>query len=191
MQPDCQSCPTPERAGYTLLEMVLVLAVLIAVASISWPMMQRVYADVQLKQSVEAVRVKLAGTRIHAIDTGLVYQFRYEVGGRRFAALPAEVGAASSELSGDDALPSLSGRLPEDIRFQQLGADLLTGEGAALELSRLEFGNRWKDIFFMPDGSAVDAVFDLADSQERFIRLSVRGLTGGVRVGDPQRRARQ
>ena len=44
-------------------------------------------------------------------------------------------------------------------------------------------------ILFVPDGSATEATLDVVDEQNRFVRLSVRGLTGAVTVGGIQQRS--
>ena len=39
------------RRGFTLLELILVLAIVVAMFGISWPLMERAYGDLKLKES--------------------------------------------------------------------------------------------------------------------------------------------
>ena len=43
-------------------------------------------------------------------------------------------------------------------------------------------------ILFAPDGSATDASLEIVDESGRFVRMSIRGLTAAIFVGNPQAR---
>jgi len=185
----------PRRTrGYTLLEMALALAVLAVLFSISWPVARKIHADSRLKGAVEEVRGKLAGTRIHAIDSGLVYQFRFEPAGRRFLVVPYEQDtrtlgqARGNSATVSQSLHKFSGELPESMTFrpsneeivlEQVGEEWLSGLVDAAELA----GTTWSSpVLFYADGSSIGAEFDVVDAREQAIRFSVRDLTGSVTV---------
>ena len=73
-------------SAYTLLELLLVLAVILAVAGAVTPTVVERMEDYKLKRGSEMVRFAISSTRIHAIDLSSVYQFRFESGGRRYLA---------------------------------------------------------------------------------------------------------
>ena len=176
------------QRGYTLLELLFVLTILVILAALALPRVMGMYESHQLQTAVENVRAHLAASRMRAIDTGLVYQFRYEPNGQRFSVTPFEAAEGHS-------LPTLGGTLPESFRFESTDDDListlsqsstsLTGESLAGSSTL----NQQLLILFVPDGSATEATLDVVDEQNRFVRLSVRGLTGAVTVGGIQQRS--
>ena len=188
-----QTNSTPAHSGYTLMELLLAMGVLIAVAGIAWPVMLGQFNRYLLRNEVEKVRAKLAGTRIRAIDSGLIYQFLYEPGGRNFIIVPFEGIETESEQvdAGEGSLYRFSGSLSENVMFEtpddvtmtpdelpDLGVisdDFLSGLSRSLELSSVSWS---QPILFYPDGTAVSAAFNVVDENKQFVRISVRELTG-------------
>ena len=195
------------RTGFTLLELLLVLGVLVVIASLSWPRMLRYIQENALKQNVETVRRELAATRIHAIDSGLTYQFRYEPAGQLFLVFPFDrpnVQESEGTTASNQAVPAPSarlktveGRLAPDFRFEHPTED--TGQSTGAQrmnenwLSLLKNGALYTQtvwsppILFRPNGESQDAQLVIQDKTGNTVRLTVRGLTGGVKV-EPMRR---
>jgi prepilin-type N-terminal cleavage/methylation domain-containing protein len=176
------------QRGYTLLELLLVLGILLILAGIAFPGVMRMYDRHQLQTAVENVRAHLAASRMRAIDTGLVYQFSYEPNGQSFSVTPFEAAEGHS-------LPTLEGTLPESFRFESPDDDQISTpplSSTSLPGASTAGGsilNQQMLILFVPDGSATEAALDIVDEQKRFVRLSVRGLTGAVKVGRVQQRS--
>lgn len=196
------------RSGFTLLELLLVLGVLVVIASLSWPRMMRYVQENALKQNVDTVRRELAATRMHAIDSGLTYQFRYEPTGQQFLVLPFErpivsdsegAGTASSATppATTPKVKTVEGRISADFRFDPPSdaAGQATGGQRLSEhwLSLLKNGGQYAQatwsppILFRPNGESQDAQLVVKDKTGNSIKLTVRGLTGGVRVEPLQR----
>jgi type II secretory pathway pseudopilin PulG len=194
----------PERGGrrtrdaYTLIELLLVLAILIIVAGAVAPSVLGMMADHRLKETTEAVRNAVAKTRIHAIDTGSVYQFRVEPGGRHFIAIPTDPAVLPS--NGSSLPPSAveAAQLDEGFSFQVVAAST-TGSAVPLTMASSDqafsamvakvnlgqdFGSsNWSPpILFQPDGRAIDASFNIVDQHGDGFRIRVRELTGEVFV---------
>lgn len=187
------------RWGFTLLEMLLICAILTATFAIAWPSMNRMYQDSQLRAGVELVQVRLASTRVKAVDSGLMYQFRYEPGGKRFIILPYD---QEKELSDDlttgntgntqgHVVWKLAGTLGDTLMFsatnenglgsaQQLPAQWLNGLPEAGEILLATWS---QPLYYFPDGSSSGGFVDVLDNHGQFARVSVRTLTGGVTVG--------
>ncbi len=120
------------HSAYTLLELLLVLTVILAVAGAVAPTVVQRMGDYKLKRGSEMARSAISLTRIHAIDLSSVYQFRFEPGGRRYLAIPTDTEAlitsqtgSASAASAPGALPIsaiVSGQLPEDLSFQVVAA---------------------------------------------------------------------
>jgi len=186
--------PIGHRSGYTLLEIMLAMSVLLALTALSWPPLMRVYADFRVREATEDVRKTAAGTRILAIDQDVTFQFLYEPGGRQFVRLPYDVAStdSSSDRSSQTTTPitgQISGQLPEGMTFTtvsgtvggQLSQDALNGLGLSGELTRVSWS---APILFYPDGTATFAVFEVNDLQSSTRRVSVRDLSGAVSVAN-------
>ncbi|MFO1094697.1 MAG: hypothetical protein U0992_15535 [Planctomycetaceae bacterium] len=210
--------PLPLRAAFTILELVLALAVIAVVMGLAWPVMLRFSAEHALKENVEQVRSRLARTRLLTIGAGLTYQFRYEPGGRRCLTMPLErpLGASggSNATGSAGAVTGSSGsatqtqalvlELAEGLRFlssppgpaaltqpdaaERVSEDMLTMFGAPTSLAQVGWS---KAIPFRPDGTSQDTTFVVADADGRYQVLSVRGLTAAVSVGPIERERRR
>ncbi|MBI1348463.1 prepilin-type N-terminal cleavage/methylation domain-containing protein [bacterium] len=192
-RPSCQ-----RRRGYTLVELLLALALLGVLASVTVPSAMRLFFRSQLTGAMEDVRAQLAGTRVRAIESGLVYQFRFEPEGRYYMSVPfeREIEASDPNATGTGATTGIgkftrfAGQLPDGFRF----VDCCSGSGAiGGELDAAVFGElpnadelanvSWSPpILFYADGSAGDAAFELVDGQAQYVKLQVRGLTGATSV---------
>lgn len=188
----------PRPSGMTLLELLLVLTVLAVLAGLSAPYLQRYLAEQELKQNVSLLRTELAGTRIKAADTGLIYQFRTQPDGQWFVVLPHEslstaAGETAAHAGSQGGTPLLAGRLSPSCRFlppqvvsaQSIVTERLPEEWVNLmpESNELKDINWSQPILFYPLGGATDDVVTVADQEGRQVTLFVRGLTGGVTAG--------
>lgn len=196
----------PFRRAFTILEVVLILAILATIVGLAWPALDRLHAQYRLRQGGQLVQARLAGARVHAIDTGYVYQFLFEPGGQRFVVLPHDAqalsaaasaapntgGAASSASPGTGAtrIPKLAGRLPSPnahfdaastgaAQGQQLAGEWLAGIPDAGDYSNATWS---APILFYPDGTASHAQLVLRDKNSQVVTVSIRALTGGISV---------
>jgi prepilin-type N-terminal cleavage/methylation domain-containing protein len=198
------------RAGFTLLELVIALAVIAVLAGLAWPYLLRFSAEQTLRENVEAVRARLALTRYSAMDSGLAWQFRYEPQGRRCLVLPQDrpLGAnpgSGSTATGTVEFPAELLELAEGLRFlpnapgpialtsqavttERLSEDWLTQFGAPASLAQIGWASA---ILFQPDGTGDDATLVVVDKDGRYQTLSVRGLTASVSVGPIERERRR
>jgi len=188
------------RGGFTLLELVVVLMVIVAIVSLTWPQLMRFVREQQLREWSSEVRTDLAGTRIKAIENGLVYQFRYEPGGRWFAVLPYDrpdagnsasdsaVGKTRIEAARSTGPPATLKQLPEELNFrfkdgqptEELHADWTKLLPTDEPLGRVSWS---LPILFHLDGSADNATIYVENKRGHSQLLTLRGLTGGVAVG--------
>ena len=192
MKPYCKQ-PHWKRAGFTMLELLLVLAVLGAAAAVLWPPVSRQLGGYHLKRAAQSVRVDVVRSRILALDAGVSYQFRYEPEGRHYLVMPHEPQlkqqkALLKQQSGFvDKLPAFAGQLPEGVIFrttleerkrpQRLSKDRLSEVETTLALSRVSWSS---PLVFHPNGTTVDNEFTVVDLDHRSALLQIRGLTGAV-----------
>jgi hypothetical protein len=169
----------------TLLELVLVLAVLVAIAALAVPALDRPLASQRLKSGADLVRSTLVKARVEAMHSGEVQLFRFlpesgEYQVERFAGLEGAV-----EQSGF-AAANLSGMLPDGILF--LAADRAeTARDQAVEMSQVSAADDagWSQpIMFYADGTTSTALLLLRGEYGMSLELSLRGLTGGVQVSE-------
>eukprot|EP00913_Durusdinium_trenchii_P010866 g10195.t1 len=178
--------------------MALVLSILVILAAMALPLVLESFRENRLRDSTNEVYQELANTRLHAIDAGLAYQFRFEPGGRNYLIIPYERDAddSSASVGGTDAVsakrPRVSRRLPAGFKFDVEDAD--NGASTELEVTKIHQelldmvpdGAELRDIqwsppiLFFPDGSSQQASFIVVDDKQRYMRLSVRELTGAV-----------
>ncbi|MDB5345341.1 MAG: hypothetical protein JWP89_3718 [Schlesneria sp.] len=192
------------RGGYTLMEMLLVLTVVAVIVAVAWPNIMRMSGQQKLTEAAEKVRSVAASARVHAIESGLVYQFRYEPGGRHFLTVPfeREFESVSPNARGTGTalgrFSKASGVLPTGVTF---AAPTLTGTGGS-NTAAMGTGQKlpptaldglpdagtlgslsWSGpIQFQPDGSSMDMSLDLVDKRDQRITLRIRGVTGSIGV---------
>lgn len=194
------------RGGYTLLEMVLVLGLLVILLALAWPSLNTLRWEQNLKQGAEVIRLQLVSARLHAMESGIPYQFRFEPGGQRFVIVPAEyqsiqaAASAPSNTSGEVNVKywKTTGKFTAKVNFdvsattdkglvaQPLPREFLADFQEADELGQVSWG---APLVFQPDGSARDFELDVVDTEGHAVTLVVRGLTGGATVSSIKRKA--
>ncbi len=180
-------------AGFSLLELLLAVAVLVAVSSIAVPPLMDRLQSGRVQDAAESVREVMGKARRYAIDGGVDYHFRFELNGPSFVAIPAEPEPTlANSYSGeeDDMRVVLeAGELNENLYLRPANDADAGGES----LEPLAFndlpnagelaGKTWsKPILFRFDGTAEDRVIRVVDEVGRTAEISVRGLTGAIRV---------
>ena len=187
--------------GFTLLELVIVLMVIVVVMSLTWPRLMRFAGENRLREWSGEVRTDMSGARIKAIENGLVYQFRYEPGGRWYAVLPHDrpdsgnatadstAGKSRYETANSAGPPAKLSQLPEGLRFrfkdgqptEELGQEWIKLLETKESLGRVSWS---LPIMFYLDGTADSATVYLEDEQDQKSQLlTLRGLTGSVSSG--------
>jgi len=170
------------RRGYTLLEVLLVLTLLLVLGGLAASRLGGILQRHQLRDIAESVRQQLTQGRLRAAETGWIYQFSAENGGGNYQLAPLDaIGANAAPLG------QVAGQLPPSIRFEQVEIPGLAELGGSVVDT--DSGVTWcTPILFFPDGTSSGGVVDLVDEENRFSRLAVRGLTAACAVGEPQRR---
>jgi len=192
-------CLLQSRPAFTLLELLLVLGLLAAVAAMAWPMIGRSLENRQLQFAAEQLRADLVTARAKAINTGAVFVLSYAPQGGSYIIEPMQQVAAidgeesSSDLNalseGDQAdLAPVERLLPEGIRFAAGEATLSPGGGQAMPSGQA--GDAAASDSFMllcnPDGSTTTGYLTLINEKNTYIEIELRGLTGIVTIGDIQ-----
>jgi prepilin-type N-terminal cleavage/methylation domain-containing protein len=166
------------RAGYTLLEVLLVLTLMLVLGALAVSRLQGVMERHHLRDVTESVRQHLNQGRLRAADTGRIYQFSAENGGGNYVLAPLD------SIDADAApVAQVAGQLPSSVRFEQV--EINPSAAVGTNASAVTWCT---PILFFPDGTSSGGAIDLVDNDNRFTRLAVRGLTAASAVSGPRRR---
>lgn len=180
-------------SGFSLFELLIVLAVILTISGMAAPTLMDRVQNGRVQEAGENVREVLANARRYAIDAGVDYHFRFEVNGQAVVAIPAELNPSlANSFSADPAdtrslleafilddtlfLRALQDQNPGGEQLDPKFFDTLTEAGDLAQRT-------WSTpIVFRFDGTAEDRTFRVMDEDGRECQISVRGLTGAVRV---------
>ena len=181
------------------------LAIVVLMVGLTIPALALPLDNQRLRRGADQVRAQWAKARANAMEHGRTYVFRYEAGTDTFAVEPW--------LSGDDYLESdqllslgmdatgngnvapnmLAARpqkLPENVVFlaSETTADIRAQLVATANPDQAAVAQANPPIFFYPDGTTSTARIMIANQRERYVMLTMRGLTGVVEVTGLQNR---
>jgi prepilin-type N-terminal cleavage/methylation domain-containing protein len=170
------------RRAYTLLEMMLVLALVVILAAITYPSFNAMYAQRKLSAATDATKGALATARAQAIEEGVPYRFAIVPGMGNFRLAPhtpAYWGGGNVPTSTDGtSVPSLviENTLPQGVVFlgQSQGAPAQGNQNTATSAAQVS-PDQWKALaIFLPDGTARAAT----DPQMLEVDLTLQGQSG-------------
>jgi prepilin-type N-terminal cleavage/methylation domain-containing protein len=184
MAPGIQSRRCRRRA-FTLLEIVLVMAVLLIAAALALPAIDAMMAGPKLAAARDMVRARWAETRGRAMEEGRAYRFAVTENTGKFRIAPDDdvywSGGAAEGVSPDDKPYIVEGELPDDVLFT---TSALAFQGTTAAPGA---GPDWglAVAIFLPTGAARDdAELYFGKAGERVLGLRLRGLTGAVTAID-------
>jgi len=184
--------PLARPGGFTLVEVILVLSLLVIVASVSMPYLNKSFSRAHLNAATDILRDALNRGRLTAMQSGEVQAFRCEPKGARFQLLVLDKLSlpessvpppdnTDGEHSENDILRLAPPRLPDNLIFADAEVAASNQVGAMLGKSK---DDSWSmPILFNPDGTTSDASILLQSDQRRTIRITLRGVTGLVNSG--------
>jgi len=198
------------RRGFTLLETMLVLSLMVVIAALVWPALDKPFAAQRLRTSADQIRAVLTHGRVAAMQSGRLHVFSVDPSTGRFLVHPADEAtnmvATSPMASTMSTTPTvLRGHaLPDGIRLQELLAvDDVTPLQQAAQAQTVappatapisgpaDGANASgpltapQSIYFHPDGTTSSARFTLANQHGVTLVLELRGLTGATRASEP------
>lgn len=186
--------------AFTLLEMLLVLAILLAITTVTIPVVGRMYDTQRIQQAAIEMRTTLSAARLRAVDHGEVFECRIEPEGRHLVVLPRR--DQGIRFGSDESQPATANRrpatgihvaLPEPLYFWT--ADSFREQLAAPALRDLIDGETLSDrswsapMVFAANGTSSDRSFEIRDQAGRAVQIDVRGLTGAARASKVMNRS--
>ncbi|MBL6723689.1 MAG: prepilin-type N-terminal cleavage/methylation domain-containing protein [Rubripirellula sp.] len=192
--------------AFTLLELLLTLAVLAALTAVAIPQVGLLAGDRRLVRGGDLLRVEMTRLRVDAMREGRVLMLEGLLEGNSFRTRPYysasdatealdQTGTQTSLLTGASEgvvtileQPSESQEsidLPEDITVEAVG---VVSAARSMEIEQLTESDRsegWsRPILFYPDGSTSTAVVTLSNPKLGRIVVRLRGITGDVTVSE-------
>ncbi len=137
------------RSAFTLLELMIVLALIALLVAMTWPTLRRPLERSATQEAARQLVEHFGAARLHAIQTGQTMALRYELGGRRFWFGPAEL------LRRDEPLEHSSG--DADLELDQ--ADPGDAESSSTAMSLVFDGELDHDVVFQETASADEQPF--------------------------------
>src|SRR5438270_551029 len=135
------------RHSYTLIELIIVVAIMVIAAGIAVPIIRSVLSDTRQSSSGDAVRAQLAETRARAMDEGRPWRLAYLPGTGFYQYAPEDADWSQVQTYPDLKVDLVRDSLPEGIIFGATQQEILNGGGAA--------GSKWITIaVYLPAGNA-------------------------------------
>jgi prepilin-type N-terminal cleavage/methylation domain-containing protein len=168
------------RRGFTLFEVLLVMAILVAVATVAVPIFHKSFEVERLRKAADVLRTAWGKARVQAMTTGQTHVFRFEYETNKYVIAIWDTGEGMTEASTVTTVAERPGELPEGIVFHAAEklADVRASETDA------GGGQTAPQIFFFPDGTTSTAQVLIANNKDRFLKVRLRGMTGIAQMGE-------
>jgi len=184
------------RGGFSLMELMLVLALIVVVGAMAAPAFHGPIEDFRLLKSADLVRARWSKARSEAMRTGRTMMFRYQAQTGLFEIAPwqgEEDYLESSQLFSVAAPVQTSAsnqprteELGENITFAGLSA-VASSRDMLIQQTVQNQGatGQWSPpILFYPDGTSTTTRVTLANKRQRYVMIQLRGLSGVAEVSD-------
>ncbi len=197
-------------SGFTLLEIILVLAILAAIAAIVAPSVGEAFQRQKLNAAVDHLRTEWDKARLTAMKTGQIQAFTCTLEDRSYSIAPymtgddynnASAGATVMTAAGTVGQATTTGMLtapssstsasdrmlPEEVTFVScaVSSDMRAMSIASSQGGLVGVQSMNQSVLFYPDGSAstAEVIIQIPSGAQRAVRM--RGLTGSTQVLTP------
>lgn len=177
---------TRARTGFTLLELVLVMLIILIASALAVPAIDALMADGRVKAARDMVRARWADIRGRAMQEGRPYKFSIMDQTGKFKIEPEDITAASDT---DDPPLIFEGELPPEVLFSKDQSGVGAGGGGAsgAPASASDYETL---VVYLADGTARDDVQVMfGKAGVKPLGLKLRALTGAVTMIDQQPQA--
>ncbi|MBI5554406.1 MAG: type II secretion system protein [Elusimicrobia bacterium] len=154
------------KKGFTLIELVLVMSIMMVLALLAMPGFNKIYIDSKLKSSTQTVTWVLRYAYQAAISEGVRYRAHFDLSAGTYWLEKQENGAGLSNFNKINTALLKEKNLPEGITFKK-------AEPPAITMS--------------PTGLGESACIYLTNSNGRVYTIVFSGLTGQVTVLDHEK----
>lgn len=177
------------RSAFTLLELVVVLALVVAAAALAVGAFADGGSSQALRRLAEDFRGLFGHVRLRAMEEGRVYQFAFQPNTGNYQVLSPISPAAQADSLAPPAPPRFNGQFLFGVKQLEDGMIFLPDQNPPIAdnafLSQLA-SNGWRVFQFHPDGASDDVAFAVRTPDARQIALRLHGRTGRVVVVGPE-----
>lgn len=194
-------------AGFTLVELLLVLALLAGMAALVVPSFSGLLADRGLARAGDQLRVAMMQARLSAMRSGRTYMMQFRQGSGEMRTLPwvdmndmteaaDQTGSSSALLTGgtlvggtmravDMEAETRNAELPAATTIAEVNIQSSPRSFLIETQMQAQASNDWgQPILFYPDGSTSTAAVAMQSDQVGRVVVLLRGLTGEPSVTD-------
>lgn len=172
------------QLGMTLMELMLVVAIMVVVAALAIPSVQRTFANQALQKGADRVRVAMGQARIKAIRNGEEYAVFLVPGGAYFTVAPFRSFQQQTSIASQRNELAMRGGhsnyeedlLPQGVLF--VNSESSADSRAVGVLSNVGSSGSLQTILFYPDGTSQDARVVVQNEKQATMQIQLRGLTG-------------
>lgn len=174
---------SPRRFGFTLVELLAVLALLVILGAIAGPSLVGLSGNSKQKAAADKVRGRMADARGRAMSDGTAYRLAIHADGTKIRVAPdgPEFGEAAHAPAADGTPPPL---VAEDA------LDAATAGVSHDSSDEAPMGSaNWVTVAtYLPDGTCREATATVKVNQTGFppMLVHLRGLTGVTKVETPR-----
>jgi prepilin-type N-terminal cleavage/methylation domain-containing protein len=163
-----------KRAAFSLVEVMVVIAVLVIIGAIAYPSLEAMQSRFSLDSSIDQIKARWAECRAHAIEEGQAYRFGVKPNSSQFRCAPDSAeywdgGGAGATQANTDVQPLVvEESVEKDVLFR-----MAEGSGGN------ESGGYLGVVVFLPDGTCkADASIQFEVDGGKPTTLKIRALTG-------------
>jgi Tfp pilus assembly protein FimT len=169
------------RDAVTLIELLLVMAMIVIITGLTLPTFFSGYKKQQLRSAADQLRVDLAQARNRAMSSGLTLGLT--ISERTYLISVAADLADENEASTSTPSYELTQELPEGIKLAPVST---TGAATGQPTSGALDPTASSEVFayFYPDGTTSTVEFQVSNEKQDSLIVSLRGLTGVALVQD-------
>lgn len=169
------SVRTHRRSGYTLMELLIVMALLLILGGLLAPTFSSVSRDTGVKAGSDIVRARMEEARANAIEDARPYRFSVSTDGKRVRVSPEgfEEGMVQPTNDGDNPPFVAEDEMPKNVSVVQ-----------ADDAAPMADGDWIRVATFLPDGTCKEdhAILEVREVGVHPMVVTLRGLTGTVNV---------
>ena len=176
----------PARPGYTLVEIMAVVAVLVILAAFLGPTLSGMNRDTRVKAAADTIRARANDARASAVGGNKTYRLALSANNSQLRIAPDDEAfdtQATTDDDGDKPIVAVE-EFPAGVtvRLIPTGAQAPVADGAG-----------WvRAATFLPDGTCREdqVILEVRELGVTPVWVRIRGLTGGTSVGPAPKNAR-